>query len=136
MERYLGSFEKHVYALTRIAVGFVFLFHGGQKLFGWFGGGPAEMNAVLWAAGIIEFFGGLLVAVGLGTGWAAFLCSGEMAVAYFVVHQPQGLLPIVNRGELAALYAWVFLLIATRGDGIWSAGEALFGGGRPAPPSD
>jgi putative oxidoreductase len=130
MERVLSRFGDPIYALTRIVVGFLFLCHGAQKLFGAFGGPPVEMNALLWVAGVVEFAGGLLIAVGLFTGWAAFICSGQMAVAYFLAHQADGLLPIQNRGELAALYAWVFLLFATKGDGVWSLGAALGGGAR------
>lgn len=120
--QFLAAHHERIYALTRMVVGFLFALHGGQKLFGWFGGGPPEMTPLLWVAGVIELVGGALVAVGLFTGWAAFLCSGMMAVAYFMVHQKMGLLPIQNRGELAALYCWIFLLIAARGDGIWSLG--------------
>lgn len=126
MERYIGRFEPQVYALTRILVGLMFACHGAQKLFGAFGGPPGEMPpALLYAAGIIEFFGGLLVAVGLFAGYAAFIASGQMAVAYFMVHAPRGFWPILNGGELAALYCWAFLLIATRGAGIWSVDAAL-----------
>jgi len=118
---FLDRYRDPIYALTRIVVGLLFAMHGAQKLFGWFGGAPGEMPApLLYAAGIIELGGGTLIAVGVSTRWAAFLCSGTMAVAYFMVHQPMGLLPIQNRGELAALYCWIFLLIASRGDGIWS----------------
>ena len=120
---FLAAWREPIYALTRIMVGLLFAQHGFQKLFGWFGGGPAEMNAMLWAAGLIELVGGVLVALGLFTSPAAFVCSGMMAVAYFMVHQPQGLVPIQNKGELAALYAWVFIFIASRGDGIWSLGS-------------
>ena len=122
---FLAPYQAPIYALTRMVVGLLFAMHGAQKLFGWFGGGPAEMNAMLWAAGLIELVGGALIAVGLFTGWAAFVCSGQMAVAYFMAHQPQGLLPIQNRGELAALYCWIFLLFASRGDGIWSVGKKV-----------
>ena len=69
---------------------------------------------------MIELVGGLLVALGLLTRWAAFICSGEMAVAYFMMHQRRGLVPIANQGELAALFAFVFLLIAARVPGRWS----------------
>ena len=81
--------------------------------------------ALLYTAGGIELVGGALICIGLQTSLAAFLCSGMMAVAYFTVHQPMGLLPIQNHGELAALYAFLFLLIASRGDGIWSVGSRL-----------
>ena len=122
MATFLSPFEGPIYGAFRILVGLLFVQHGLQKVFGLFGGPPAPMNALLWAAGGIELVGGALVAAGLLTRWAAFLCSGTMAVAYFTVHQPMGLLPIENRGELAALYCWIFLLIASRNDGIWSVG--------------
>jgi putative oxidoreductase len=129
MERYLGRFSEPIYALTRFVTGFLFFWHGAQKLFGVLGGNAAEAFTLIWVAGVIEFFGGLLVAVGLLTGWAAFLCSGQMAVAYFMAHHdPEALLPIQNKGELAALYCWVFLFIAARGSGIWSVDAARGGG--------
>jgi putative oxidoreductase len=121
----LGLYQNQIYALTRIVFGLLFTFHGMQKLFGFFGGAPASMPApMLYTAGGIELVGGALVCVGFQTRWAAFFCSGMMAVAYFMVHQPKGLLPIQNHGEMAALYCWAFLLIAARGDGIWSVGDA------------
>ena len=124
---FLTRFQQPIYALMRMAVGFLFACHGAQKLFGLFGGPPAEMSALLYVAGVIELAGGALVALGLFTRYAAFLSSGQMAVAYFMVHQPMGLLPIENRGELAALYSWIFLHIAARGDGIWSLGGGRSG---------
>ena len=124
MERYLGRFSEPIYALMRFVTGFLFMFHGAQKLFGVLGRDAAEAFTLMWFAGVIEFFGGLLVAIGLFAGWAAFLCSGQMAVAYFMAHQPEGLLPIQNKGELAALYCWVFLFIAAKGSGIWSVDAA------------
>ncbi|UCE87124.1 MAG: DoxX family protein, partial [Deltaproteobacteria bacterium] len=75
MTAFLTPHGDRIYALLRIVVGFLFLCHGAQKLFGLFGGGPAEMSALLWIAGIVEFVGGALVAVGLFANWAAFLCS-------------------------------------------------------------
>ena len=132
MERFLGPYSQYIGGITRILVGLMFASHGAQKLFGVFGGAPAEMPAVLlWSAGIIELVGGLLVALGLFAGYAAFICSGQMAVAYFLVHQPQGLLPIVNRGELAVIYTWVFLFIAAQGPGAWSL-QSVLGLGRPS----
>jgi putative oxidoreductase len=127
MERFLGRHIDRIYSLARIVVGFLFLCHGAQKIFGLFGGGPGELSALMWAAGLIELVGGALVCIGLWTGWAAFLCSGLMAFAYFLAHQPQGLFPIMNKGELAALYSWVFLLIAARGSGLWSVDAARGG---------
>ncbi len=126
----LSLYEEQVYALLRIVVGFLFCCHGLQKIFGLFGGAPAEMPlGLLWTAGLIELVAGALVALGAYTRPAAFLASGLMAVAYLMAHQAQGLLPIVNRGELAVLYAWAFLYIATRGDGIWSVGAIVGQGG-------
>lgn len=119
--QFLKRFEAPIFAVTRIIVGGMFLLHGGQKLLGWFGGPRGEMPAPeLYTAGAIELLGGAMVAVGFRTHLAAFLCSGLMAVAYFKAHQPRGLLPIQNHGELAVLYCWVFLIFAVRGSGIWS----------------
>lgn len=121
---FLDNYRAHIYALTRIVVGFLFCQHGAQKLFGAFGGVSGEMPApMLYTSGGIEFFGGALVALGLFTRPAAFLSSGLMAAAYFMAHQPNGALPIQNHGELAVLYCWIFLLIASHGDGIWSLGS-------------
>jgi putative oxidoreductase len=125
MHAILGRYSEEIYALVRIVVGFLFSCHGAQKLFGVLGGEPQPFGSLLWFGGIIEFFGGLLVLVGLLTSWAAFLSSGMMAVAYFMAHQPKGALPIQNDGELAAAYAWIFLYIASRGAGGWSIARAL-----------
>ncbi len=125
MQRRLRRFDAEIYALFRMVAGFLFLCHGAQKLFGLFGGPPGEMPAgLLYTAGAIEFAGGALVALGLYASWAAFICSGQMAVAYFMVHQSMGFFPIQNHGEPAALYAFVFLLIAARGNGTWSLGPS------------
>jgi putative oxidoreductase len=118
---FLAKYEPQAYALMRIVTGFLFLFHGVQKLFG-FPPMPGEAPAfVLYVAGPIELFGGILVMIGLFTRPAAFLCSGQMAVAYWMAHGPRALLPIQNQGEPAVLYCFVFLYIAARGSGIWSA---------------
>jgi putative oxidoreductase len=126
MDRVLGQYGDQAYALMRIVVGFLFARHGAQKVFGMFGGvddaGGTAAFGLLWVAGAIELVGGLLVATGFQAATAAFLCSGQMAVAYFMAHQGRALLPIQNGGELAALYCFVFLFIATRGSGIWSLG--------------
>ncbi len=114
----LRKFEPQAYALLRIVAGLLFLFHGLQK-FGLLGGQRVPLASLMGAAAIIELVGGGLVAIGLLTPLAAFICSGEMAYAYFTAHQPSGTWPIQNRGELAALYAFIFLYIAARGTGIW-----------------
>jgi putative oxidoreductase len=126
MERWLGRYSELSYAAMRVIVGLLFACHGTQKLFGVLGGESQLDNPMLLTAGIIELVGGLLIALGLFTGYAAFLSSGLMAVAYFMVHAPNGFWPIVNKGELAVLYCFVFLFLATRGSGAWSV-EALLG---------
>ena len=114
-ERYAVQF----YALMRIVFGFLFIFHGLQKIFGLFGGRTAELLSLRGLAGAIEIVGGALIMVGLYTRPAAFIASGQMAAAYFMSHQPAGFWPIQNRGELAALYCFAFLYIAARGKGAW-----------------
>jgi putative oxidoreductase len=124
---FLKGHEDKIYAVFRIFIGLAFSQHGFQKLFGLFGGPPDGAPAfMIYGAGAIELVGGLLVMAGLFAGPAAFICSGTMAVAYFIGHAVpnQHLLPIVNQGELAALYCFGFLLIAARGSGIWSADAA------------
>jgi putative oxidoreductase len=120
MEKVLGRFSHVFYAALRIVAGFLFACHGAQKLFGVLGGQQAPLFSLIWIAGVIELVGGAMVAIGFRASWAAFVCSGQMAVAYFMVHQPRGALPIQNEGELAALYAFVFLYIAARGSGALS----------------
>jgi len=126
MTRFLGNYSPHFYALLRIVAGLLFAIHGTQKLFGWPGdGNTVELASLYGLAGIIEFVGGLMIAFGLLTSWAAFIASGEMAVAYFMAHAPQGALPIQNQGELAVLYCFLFLYMAARGSGIWSIDAAM-----------
>jgi putative oxidoreductase len=121
----LARIGGYVYAITRIVVGGLFAMHGAQKLFGAFGGTTQPIASMAGVAGVIELVCGLLVMIGLAGGLAAFIASGEMAAAYFIVHAPQGLWPIQNQGELAALYCFVFLYIAARGSGIWSVDAAM-----------
>ena len=119
VERY----ADHAYALLRIITGIMFAFHGAQKLFGVLGGFRPPVGSELWFAGIIELAGGLMVCLGWQTRLAAFICSGEMAVAYFQAHWKFQLgsqfWPVVNKGELAVLYCFVFLLIAAKGTVKW-----------------
>jgi putative oxidoreductase len=112
-------YAVHLYALMRIVFGFLFIFHGLQKIFGLFGGRTAELLSLRGLAGTIEIVAGALIMLGLYTRPAAFIASGQMAAAYFMSHQPAGLWPIQNRGELAALYCFGFLYIAARGKGAW-----------------
>jgi putative oxidoreductase len=128
---FLKPYGEHVYGIMRIVVGFLFLCHGLGKILGVLGGSAAALPSLMWFAGIIELVGGAMVCVGLFTGWAAFICSGQMAVAYFMAHQPNALFPIQNKGELAALYSWVFLFIAIRGSGMFSL-DSFLGDGSDA----
>lgn len=116
MANVFSRFQEPVYSLARFAFGVLFAFHGAQKLFGILGGNQAG-SLLMWVAGGVEFFGGIAIALGFFTSLAAFLCAGQMLVAYFYVHAPRGLFPIVNGGELALLYLFGFLLFATRGSG-------------------
>ncbi len=125
MHRILGRHADRVYAIFRIVVGFLFAFHGMDKLFGTFGGTKAPLASMMGLAGTIELVGGILVMIGLLTSWAAFLASGLMACAYFMAHQPQATWPIKNGGELAVVYCFAFLYIAARGAGPWSVARAL-----------
>jgi len=120
-----SSLQPYAHALLRIIAGFMFSLHGFQKMFGMLGGNKAEFFSLPWLAGFLELFGGLLLMLGLFTRPVAFILAGEMAVAYFMVHQPQGFLPILNRGELAALYCFVFLYFAAAGAGHWSLDHGL-----------
>ena len=121
--KFFTKYEDHAYALLRIMAGILFAFHGAQKILGVLGGFRPPVASQLWLAGIIELFGGLLIALGLGTRVAAFICSGEMAVAYFQAHWKFQLgsqfFPVVNKGELAVLYCFIFLLVAMRGTVRW-----------------
>jgi putative oxidoreductase len=121
MPTFLRGYDPQAYALLRIVSGFLFLWHGMQKLFGFPGQMPPGVPGfITWIAGPIELGGGLLVMLGLCTSWAAFLASGLMAFAYWMGHGTRALLPVVNQGELAVLYCFVFLFISARGPGIWS----------------
>jgi putative oxidoreductase len=117
---FISRYETQIYAILRIVAGFLFLWHGSQKLFGYPPAGHEIPLFIVLIAGPIEFFGGLLVMTGLWTRWAAFICSGEMAYAYWSVHGTHALLPFINFGELALIYCFLFLFISARGSGIFS----------------
>ena len=110
----------------RLIVGLMFASHGGQLVLGMFGGMPGSNNPLTQTGGWIQLIGGFLIAFGLLTRISAFICSGEMAVAYFMFHVASAttpmakFFPIVNKGELAVLYCWVFLFICFYGPGRWS----------------
>ncbi len=127
----LGRFEPWMYNALRIVAGFLFFFHGLQK-FGFVGGRAVDLASRLGIAAIIETVAGPLIMTGLLTVPAAFIASGEMAFAYFTAHQPRALWPIQNGGELAALYCFIFLLVAARGPGALSLDAMMRGRRRRA----
>ena len=116
------TLEPRALSLLRIIAGFTFSLHGFQKVFGLFGGlggtgATATFGSLVWTAGVLEAFGGLLVLLGLFTKPVAFLLAGEMAVAYFLRHSPRGFWPLQNSGELAVLYCFLFLYLSLAGPG-------------------
>jgi putative oxidoreductase len=122
--KWLDPYSDQAYALLRIISGFLFSFHGMQKVLGLLTEMQPPVGSQLWIGGVIELVAGIAIMAGLGTRIAAFICSGQMAVAYFQFHwkfqMGAAFFPIVNKGELAALYCFVFLFIAAKGAGIWS----------------
>jgi putative oxidoreductase len=123
MNGILARVGPYVYTLLRIVAGLLFACHGAQKLFGVLGGNRVPILSEFGLAGVIEFAGGLMIAAGMFTSLVAFICSGEMAVAYFKAHAPKGLFPIQNGGELAVLFCFLFLYIAARGTGKWGVSK-------------
>ena len=125
MVQFLTPYSAQTYAALRIVTGFLFLWHGSQKLFSFplpaMEGMPAFVH---FGAGSIELVGGALVMIGLFTRWTAFICSGMMAAAYWMAHAMNALFPIQNGGELAVLYCFTFLFIAANGSGRWSVDGA------------
>ena len=123
----LRPFEKPSYAAMRIVVGLLFAFHGAQKIFGVFSDGTPPIGSQIWIGGVIELVGGLMISVGFLSSIAAFIASGTMAVAYVQFHWKfqlgSGFFPAMNKGELAVVYAFLFLFIACRGPGMWSLGR-------------
>ncbi len=124
----LATWSPPFLSVLRIITGLLLLQHGTQKLFGFPPSdmGQPELVSLMGLAGLLEFFGGLLIIVGLFTRPAAFVLSGFMAVAYFMAHAPGGFYPVLNGGELAVLYCFVFLYLVYAGPGPWSL-DALRG---------
>ena len=119
----IRTLEPYARSVLRVVVGFTFSLHGMQKLLGFFGGLNGKGATVpfglslFWFAGALELVGGLLILLGLFTSPVAFILCGEMAVAYFKVHLPHGLNPLLNHGELAVLYCFIFLYLCVAGAG-------------------
>ena len=125
MGRMPSRYSEQLYAALRLIAGFLFCCHGLQKYFGVLGGTVQFHSLKGLVAGTIELLGGLLIALGLGTTVAAFIVSGEMAVAYFWVHARHSFWPIVNKGELAVVFCFLFLYIAVTGSGRYSLDRLL-----------
>ena len=128
LDSILTRWSPPILSLVRIVTAFLFIPHGAQKLFGWLStqaGATAPLLSLRGAAGVLEFFGGILVLLGLYTRSVSFILSGQMAVAYFMAHAPQGFWPIQNRGELAVLYCFVYLYLSVAGGGSWSLDHLL-----------
>jgi putative oxidoreductase len=127
----IRSFQRHARSLLRIVASFMFVLHGLVKALGMFGGmdrhgAAAAMGSMGWVAGWIEIVGGVLLLLGLFTRPVAFILSGEMAVAYFMVHFPGGFWPVSNGGEPAVLYCFLFLYFVTAGPGAWSLDSLIW----------
>jgi putative oxidoreductase len=120
MDRWIGKYSEITYGIMRIVAGLLFACHGAQKLLCMFGGQGLPSDPLIFAAGVIELAGGILIAIGLWASFVAFIASGEMAFAYFKVHASGGFWPIVNNGELAVIYCFIFLFIASKGSGALS----------------
>ena len=129
MKSFLGKLEPYIYSVFRILTGFLFLWHGSSILFKFpppMAGSGSMPVILVFIIGFLNFFGGLLVMVGLFTPIAAFIVSGEMAVAYWMAHASKAFLPIMNQGELSVLYCFAFLFIASKGSGFWSIDRLIF----------
>ena len=125
---FYAKWESQILSVLRIITAFLFIAHGAQKLFGFLappGAPTASLNTQFGIGGILEFFGGLLLLVGLFTRPVAFILCGMMAVTYFQMHAPGGFWPLQNKGELAVLYCFVFLFFAFAGGGEWSLDRLL-----------
>lgn len=127
MEQFMNTWKPRLLSLMRIVTGLLFMQHGGQKIFGF----PApqfmefDLFTKIGVAGTLELAGGFLIVIGLFTRPTAFILSGLMAFAYFIAHAPEGFWPILNGGELAVLYCFVFLYLSAAGGGEWSVDQTL-----------
>lgn len=117
--------SPYLLSILRIVAGFLFMQHGAQKLFGLLGGTQVQLVSLMGFAGILEFFGGLLILIGLATRPVAFILSGQMAFAYFMVHSHANFWPILNGGDLAVLFCFLFLYLSAAGAGPWSVDQII-----------
>ena len=124
-DQFLEGVQDQAYALLRIVAGFLFIWHGSQKLLNFPLDFPYPLGPLIYSAAAIELIGGVLVMIGFLTRPVAFLCSGTMAIAYWYAHGINGFFPIVNHGEISALYCFIFLFVASKGAGIWSIESAM-----------
>lgn len=118
--------NEFLYVIFRVLIGFGFLLHGGQKLFGWFGKDAVKLISLMGLAGIIEFIGGLFIIFGLFTSIIAVITALEMIAAYYIAHLPKGIIPLTNNGESAFLYFAAFLVLIAYGAGKFSFERFLF----------
>jgi len=130
LNTFYATWTPRFLSVLRIIAGFLFIWHGSQKLFGFPPAAPAptsdSLPPIILVAAVLEFFGGLLILFGLFTRPVAFLLSGLMAVAYFMAHAPGGFLPLQNGGETAVLYCFVFLFLSVAGGGEWSLDRLIW----------
>jgi putative oxidoreductase len=119
------AWAPRLLSVLRIVLGFLLIPHGLQKLFGLLGGKQVELMSLMGLAGVIELFGGILILIGVFTRPVAFVISGFAAFAYFIAHAPQGFWPILNRGELAVVYCFLYLYLSAAGGGEWSLDRLL-----------
>lgn len=126
ISKWFAGLSPQLLSILRIITAFLFMEHGGMKLFGF----PAPMGdiplfSLMGLAGTLEVFGGLLILIGLFTRLVAFILSGEMAFAYFMAHAPNGFWPVLNHGEPAVFYCFTFLYLAAAGGGPWSIDHTI-----------
>jgi putative oxidoreductase len=133
-ESFFLLWSPRIRSVLRVIVGLLFLEHGLMKLFAWppseMFAKPVEIMSLMGVAGVLEVVGGLLITVGLLTRITAFVLSGQMAAAYFMAHASQSVFPVLNGGEAAVLYCFVFLYFAVAGAGVWSLDQAFRSGSR------
>ncbi len=129
LNSFYSEWVPRLLSVLRVIIAFLFIQHGAQKLFGFMAPeqwAAPSMFSMIWIAGVLEFFGGLFILLGLFTRPVAFILSGLMAVAYFMSHAPHGFWTIQNRGELAVAYCFVFLYLTVAGGGSWSLDRLLW----------